>query len=220
MKTTSVGGGQNRRKERTSGRPSGVTPSRAIALMHDAATPPGTTLPDYIPFTHTLHIECAICKGIPERPLELTCGNIVCLGCYCSSVQSSCTLVCPCCTTAMLSDEASNHFQSPSTVTMSVLGNLLVNCSKGCNRCVRAVEYQQHMDTQCKQHFEDSQSHVTAQDISSDTPTTPVERRVAVTVIKRIMSENADNGIIKIPTQGRVSFMVCNLQDQSLIENV
>ena len=168
--------------------------------------------PKYSTTSETHHIKCSICKGVPERPLELLCGNIACLQCCCNSVQSSGTLTCPCCKSTTLCDvSSSNHFQCPSKVTMSVLGNMVVDCNRGCNR---SVEYEHHLETDCQQHFEYSTlspSHVTARDIlskSAETSTTPVERRIAATVIRKLMTEHADRTIIKIPTQGRVSFIV------------
>ena len=217
FKSIVAGGGQNRKKDTNSGRPSGITPSMGITLMQDTAPPSFFSdtvhIPDYNQSINTQHIECAICKGVPQRPLELLCDNIVCLQCCCNSVQSSCTLTCPCCKSTTLCDESSNHFQRPSKVTMSVLGNMLVNCSRGCNRSVKVVEFQQHLESACKQHFDHtilSPSHVTAKDIlnkPSQTPTTPMKRRVAATVIRRLMSEQADSSVIKIPTQGRVSII-------------
>ena len=214
-----AGGGQNKKKEITSGRPKGVPPSMGITLMQNIAPPPfysGTVHPPkYSTTSETHHIKCSICKGVPERPLELLYGNIACLQCCCNSVQSSGTLTCPCCKSTTLCDvSSSNHFQCPSKVTMSVLGNMVVDCNRGCNRSVRIMEYEQHLETDCQQHFEYSTlspSHVTARDIlskSAETSTTPVERRIAATVIRKLMTEHADRSIIKIPTQGRVSFIV------------
>ena len=214
-----AGGGQNKKKEITSGRPKGVPPSMGITFMQNIAPPPfysGTVQPPkYSTTSETHHIKCSICKGVPERPLELLCGNIACLQCCCNSVQSSGTLTCPCCKSTTLCDvSSSNHFQCPSKVTMSVLGNMVVDCNRGCNRSVRIMEYEQHLETDCQHHFEYSTlspSHVTARDIlskSAETSTTPVERRIAATVIRKLMTEHADRTIIKIPTQGRVSFIV------------
>ena len=212
-----TGGGQNKKKQSTSGRPKGVAPAMCITTMQSIAPHSfysSTLQPPQYSTPETYHIRCSICKGVPERPLELLCGNIACLQCCCSSVQSSGTPTCPCCKSTTLCDVSSNHFQCPSKVTMSVLGNMVVNCSRGCNRSVRIMEYQQHLETNCQHHFEHSTlspSNVTARDIlsrSADTSTTPVVRRVAATVIRKLMTENPDRGLIKIPTQGRVSFIV------------
>lgn len=172
---------------------------------------PQSSIPSYNhSILHTLNIECAICTQVPERPLELACGSIVCAACCCKWVQISCDLTCPCCHTSMPVDK---HLQRPSEVTMSVLGSLVVDCNKGCNRSVRASDYRQHLEAQCKQYFVQSTvspSRVTIGEILSkttETPITPVEKRVAATVIRWIMSENPDNSVIKIPTQGQVSII-------------
>ena len=77
---------------------------------------------------------------------------------------------------------------------------------------MKVVEFQQHLESTCKQHFDHtilSPSHVTAKDILNKPSQTHthMERRVAATVIRRLMSEQADSSIIKIPTQGRVSII-------------
>lgn len=88
-----TGGGQNRKRELSSGRPCGVTPSRMISELKDIAPasffPPADSAPPRYILDLSPHVlECSICAGIPERPIELLCGNIVCLVCCTSSVRA------------------------------------------------------------------------------------------------------------------------------------
>ena len=211
FQATRSGGGQNRKGKIASGRPSGIPPSTAIALMQETAPtsyfpPESTTPPNYI--LSTAAIECAICAGIPDRPLELLCDNIVCVSCCCEWVRNSCGLSCPCCYLPILTP-TDNHFKAPGRVTMGVLGNVHVDCEKGCNRSVRVEEYKLHLNSQCKDHFIQSTlspSRATLRDVITKPPQTPVTRtemKVAGNVIKRIMVETG-SPLIKIPSDGKV----------------
>lgn len=92
---------------------------------------------------------------------------------------------------------------------MTILGNQLVNCTKGCNQSVRAKHYQDHLKSKCTafcEHTILSPSRTTIRDIlkrQTDTPTTPVERKVAENLIKRLMAETKEP-VIRVPTQGQV----------------
>lgn len=80
---------------------------------------------------------------------------------------------CPCCSMPLL-----DHTHPPSKVTMSVLGGQLIKCDRGCNWTVRAIDYQQHLQSQCQkfhQHSTLSPSRTTVRDLlekGRDTPTT------------------------------------------------
>ena len=74
---TITGGGQNKRQPTTSGRPTGIPPSTVIEEMQDIAPPsffPSST-PKYSTPSIDTGLGCAICRDVPERPLELTCVN-------------------------------------------------------------------------------------------------------------------------------------------------
>lgn len=168
-----------------------------------------STLP--VPSTPSTNIDilCTVCLSMLDRPIELGCGNMVCLLCCTRWLTISDSVDCPCCYSPL-----QNHTHSPSRVTMAVLGGQLVACTRGCNRTVQAEHYQQHIQSQCQaffQHSTHSPSRITIQDIldkERDCPTTPAERHVAKHLIKRLMAEGGDDKILQLPTRGQVYMCV------------
>ena len=151
-------------------------------------------------------IFCTICLGIVERPLQLECDHLVCLTNCCNWLEVSRTSTCPCCYGSNLNP---NHARSPGAAITSVLGSLLVNCNRGCNRTVEVKQYYSHCSSQCNDFFKystHSPSKTTAAAIlqkTSQSPVTATEKMVVGSVLKRMMLEN-DNSVIKVPTQGQV----------------
>lgn len=151
--------------------------------------------------THT----CTKCAGILDRPIELKCGNMVCLHCCTTWLTVSDSVNCPCCHSPL-----QDHAHSPSSVTMDVLGAQLVQCPKSCNRTVRADQYMRHLQSQCQAFFEystHSPSRTTIKDIlekDRESPTTPAEKEVAKSIIRRLMVESEDGQILHLPTRGQV----------------
>ena len=202
-----TGGGQNRKKETPSGRPSGVTPTTVITQMKDIAPtsffpPPSSSDVDPPPPKYIVHpnedMECSLCLGVPER-------NLVCLACCCKWVEVSCGLTCPSCHTAVLTD----HFQRPSRVTMSVLGSLLVDCAHGVQQVCEDRELQTALAVPVSAPLRPVHRFFFTSYHTRQILTTPAERKVAGNVIRRIMTESADTGVIKVPTQGLVSSNAC-----------
>ena len=183
----------------------GETPSAVIRRA--MATAPSSFFPDSYPDSHlyTDHslsqvgdvVLCPVCTAVLERPIELACDRMVCLGCLVIWVQISPKLTCPCCFDNPLN---SDHMKSPSAITIRVLGSLLVVCGI-CKRSVQAGQYLSHISTKCSAHSVDSPSKATIRDILSKSPDSapsPVERRVAGSVIKRMMAGN--EGLVQVPT--------------------
>ncbi len=160
------------------------------------APPPMSTKTQYNDFL------CTVCAGFLDRPVELGCGNLVCLACCIRWLTISSE--CPCCSMPLL-----DHTHPPSKVTMSVLGGQLIKCDRGCNWTVRAIDYQQHLQSQCQkfhQHSTLSPSRTTVRDLlekGRDTPTTSTERKVAGHLLKRMIAEK-DTPLLQVPTQGQV----------------
>ena len=177
--------------------------SSRLAAMAPASFFPSLALPS-LSTPATMHT-CVICTGFLDRPIELRCGNMVCLHCCMHWLTVSEREDCPCCYCSL-----QDHTCSPSSITMSVLGQQLVECRKGCNRTVRAEQYLMHLQSQCQAFFEystRSPSRVTVKDILNkdrESPTTPVEKEVATNIIRRLMVEGEDNQILHLPTRGQV----------------
>ena len=166
--------------------------------------PHSTSTPNLYSTTDTT-ILCTICMGILDQPIELGCGNMVCLQC-CSRWLTGNQMDCPCCQSPL-----QDHAHSPSRVTMEVLGNQLVACGRGCNRVVKACQYLSHINSQCKASFEHSiysPSRMTVQQLlekDGDSPTTVTEKKVAKNIISRLMAETDEHQILQLPTRGQVT---------------
>lgn len=156
---------------------------------------------------------CPICTVILDRPLQLSCGAVVCLNCCCKWVQFAPSLSCPCCYGDMLN---SSTVQLPSSLLMNLLQDLLVNCKKGCGKVVRLVQYQQHLNANCRSHYDqltDSPSKMTIKDVlakPTTSPATPAEVRVAEHLVRRILDQDTAHstkgkGVLKVRTRGQVS---------------
>lgn len=194
-------------RQETPGRPK-VNTDRDLASQLTAMAPPSffSTLPP-LPKAHTnTTISCVVCEGILDRPIEFGCGNMVCLLCCIKWLTTTRTQMveCPCCTTPLV-----DHAHPPSRVTMNVLGSQLVECTKGCNRVVKADQYLTHLHSKCQAFFEHSiysPSRSTIRDLlekDDETPTTPTERKVANHIIRRLMAESKEE-ILQVPTRGQV----------------
>lgn len=186
------------------GRPRKNTPGELVTRLQALA--PASYFPTLsTPLTPSPSIEtlCSICTMVLDRPIELGCGNMVCLLCCTRWLTISDGVDCPCCYCPIL-----DHTQSPSRVTMAVLGSQLVECDRGCNRTVRSEQYQQHLSSQCQAFFEHSTlspSRTSIQDVldRKESQTTPAERKVAANLIKRLMAES-DGQILRVPSRGQV----------------
>ena len=196
------GGGK---QGRPSGRPRRHTAGQLVSTL-TAMAPPFFILPLPTPTTHTHpDMMCTICCGMLDRPIELECGNMVCLLCCTRWLSISTSVDCPCCYTPLL-----DHTHSPSKITMAVLGSQLVVCGQGCRRIVQADQYKQHVHSKCQAFFDcstDSPSRATLSDVlnsDKDSPATPTERKVAHHLIKKLLSETDDGKMLSVPTLGQV----------------
>ena len=64
----------------------------------------------------TTDVLCTICIGILDQPIELTCGNLICLFCCTKWLTSNDREDCPCCYSCL-----QDHAHPPSRLTMAVL---------------------------------------------------------------------------------------------------
>ncbi len=103
------GGGQNKKDPKGRGRPSGETPRSVIGYIMSIDT---TVMPSqnanptcFNPSSHTDTLTCCICLGLLNRPVQLSCDNLICANCCCESIRQSHSLDSPCCNTHTLSDD-------------------------------------------------------------------------------------------------------------------
>ena len=124
-------------------------------------------------------LQCTICADILCQPIELSCGSLVCSQCCCKWLQFSQKLDCPCCYSHQLSTET---IKTPNSVILGLFEKRQVP----------------------------QQSQITVQailDTPRTTPTNHVEKQVATSLVKRLLSES-EGGVISIPTKGKVTYTV------------
>ena len=204
FRSIQTGGGKSGGNRASLGRPKTNT-SRDLAAQVTAMAPAPFFSPlTPLPLAHTsTNVWCVVCMEVLDRPIELGCGNLICLLCCTKCLGTSTN--CPCCCSSLV-----NHTHSPSRVTMDIVGSQLVVCGKGCNRVVKAEQYFSHTRSQCQAFFEHSvhsPSRSTIRDLLDkhmETPTTNTEKRVANSLIKRLMAENRDESVLQLTTGGQV----------------
>ena len=201
------GGGQNKRARKNRGRPSGYSPTAAIAHIKQLVK----SLPHFVDSAEEViytsdqaaTLLCPICLEVLDQPIELACSNLVCGNCCCKWIERSGTLSCPCCYYHQLDDLT---MYLPSTVVQDLLGTLKLSCTK-CHKTTTAAQYRLHKISQCQGHYEvSSPSRVTAQHIlqrPTTVPTLPVEKQVAEHLVWQLMTESKDT-VVRIPTRGQV----------------
>ena len=180
-----------------------------IAKLTAMASPSLFPLPlsTTTPTMHTAQtcISCSICMDMPDRPIELDCGNMACLLCVTRWLTVSQSVACPCCQSHL-----PDHAHPPSRVTLDVIGSQLVVCNRGCNRAVRAEQYIAHIHSQCQgfsEHSVHSPSRMTLRDVldtEKESPTTPAEKIAAKNIISRLMAEGEHGQLLQLPSRGQV----------------
>lgn len=160
----------------------------------------------------TEQLSCPVCTNILQRPVELSCGVIICSTC-CSKWVAVCMaqrlqISCPCCHSHLL-DRQSIH--PPPPLVLSLLAGVLVYCGKGCGKLVRYDSYDKHVAGNCQGHYHhqvDSPSKMTLRDVLArpvTVPATPAEIRVAGHLMRRMLDSDPNEQVVRIPTRGQVS---------------
>ncbi len=110
-------------------RPSGETPRSVIGYIMSIDT---TVMPSqdsnptcFNPSSHTDTLTCCISLGLLNRPVQLSCYNLICANCCCESIPQSHSLYCPCCNTHTLSQST---ISKPSAIVLSFLNEVIVSC--------------------------------------------------------------------------------------------
>lgn len=206
------GGGQNRKLTKNRGRPTGET-SKEL-LQHINSVAPASILSVDVRqlefHTQSLgdQLSCPVCTAVLDRPVELSCGAIVCLRC-CSNWVMHCTsacVPCPCCYDHPLD---STTIRPPPLLIISLLSSMLVSCERKCGNQVRADQYDKHLQGRCRSHYEYSAyspSKITLKDVLTK-PATPVEMKCAQHLVRRILdTQRAPNEqVVKLSTRGQVN---------------
>ena len=198
------------------GRPTGESGNQL--LEHIKTLAPPSLLPDedqapsYDPTqAYGPHLCCPVCWTVLDRPVELSCGAVICLDCCCRWIQVAQHLSCPCCYSHSLS---STSLQKPSRFLIALLEDLPVICSRGCGKVVKLLEYKSHLQGKCKSHYHqdlNSPSRMTLSDVlarPTSTPSTPGEAQVTEHLVRRLFPQDRSSteaAIAQVKTRGQVS---------------
>ena len=160
----------------------------------------------------TEQLSCPVCTSVLQRPVELSCGVIICSTC-CSKWVAVCMaqrlqISCPCCYSHLLDRQS---IRPPPPLVLSLLAGVLVYCGKGCGKLVRHDSYDKHVAGNCQGHYHhqvDSPSKMTLQDVLArpvTVPATPAEIRVAGHLMRRMLDSDPNEQVVRVPTRGQVS---------------
>ena len=108
-------------------------------------------LPPNSPITMT-DVECSLCLGVLERPVQLSCGQLCCTVCLCAWVKHTPTLDplwCPCCP---LSHRLLERQLLPAPQVLVKLLDMLQVCCKRCQQSVARAQHLEHLESGCKRH--------------------------------------------------------------------
>ena len=145
---------------------------------------------------------CPLCHSFMDRPLELKCGSTVCLQCCCERVEINDNRSCPICDSHDLS---ALTIKAPTETFCQLLGSVRVQCVK-CSTVTTAKDATTHS---CHSQYScvSSPSRLSVRDILDrpmDSSLHPLEKRVTVHLLKRMMATSSSS-IVTVPTQRRVS---------------
>ena len=140
-------------------------------------------------------LRCPICTYLLDRPLEISCGAVVCLYCCCKWIQCTPSLAWPCCCGHPLN---SSTIYPPSPLIAYLVEDLLINCNRHCKNIVRAVQYRDHLAANCQGYYHqlvDSPSKMTIKVVlakPTTSPATPAEIRAAGHLVRRIIVDGSN----------------------------
>ena len=179
----------------------------------DALAPPSLLPPeDLAPECYgekdvTVKLDCLICMRLLNRPLQLSCGSILCLQCLRDWMLSP-SVTCPCC----YCDLDRNHIRPPPPLIVTLMEGLLICCTRKCGKVIRVDQYVQHLQGQCRSHYQQqlhSPSRMTIKEVLSrptTAPSTPSELCLTEHLVRKMLdqSSSSTDGILQIKTRGQV----------------
>ena len=185
------------------GCPGGFSPAAAIKYFKSLA-PPSLHTPDDVCclVDKSSASECVICSSFLRQPLELVCGVMVCCDCCCRWVEVSNTLACPCCYDHILDSET---VKTPSAIVLELLSSTRLRCLR-CNKEMSAAAMKTHVEHSC-QYNPAIPSQFSASDILKRPLTAtsyPFERQVMEHLVRRLLNQAPETGVVTVPTRGRV----------------
>ena len=192
-------GGRGKKASKKRGQPS--DPDQANILLSIQEVQPPSLPPHYSGVRSSL--KCCVCMEVLDRSILLPCNELVCGPCCSQWVAVSGRASCPCCYSSCI---GTKKVRPPPTVVVELLGGLTLSCEK-CQQQVKAAEYLPHLMSKCKMHtVNQSPLKLTVGEILATptvTPPTPIEKKAASRILKRLMADNPTD-VIKVPTSGQV----------------
>lgn len=177
-------------------------------IAPDSFFPRDSPVPSYSPTSSGVdRFTCTICMRVLDRPLELGCGSLVC-GVLLQVGWGQLHFV-----MSLLPWPwyGRRTHPDPQQRDDEYTCGLLVNCTRGCNRTIRADQYICHLESWCQGHFKvfaHSPSNTTISDTlnkTTDTPVMPAEKRATESLPKRRMAESMEKVVEVLPTHGQAS---------------
>ena len=147
--------------------------------------------------------QCPCCMNILDRPILLSsCQKMICADCWIAHLQGG-SEECPGC--AEHHELNVQNIQSPPDVVVKLIGGLYVRC-EGCQQYVQLQLLAAHVASGCQQHPQLLPDTTVGQLLSQSpcTPTTAVERRVATSLVKRMLAESPEGNVVQLSTGGQV----------------
>ena len=97
-------------------------------------------------------VECSLCLGVYMRPVQLNCGEMCCMACFCEWVKHTSTLSPLCCPCCLITHEVNtSEFHPAPQVMLKLLDSLCVLCRR-CFKKVPAVQHLDHIESGCRSH--------------------------------------------------------------------
>ena len=149
--------------------------------------------------------QCPSCANILNRPIQLTlCGKMICMDCFVAHMKGG-SAVCPGCSSDH--EHGIGNVQSPPEVVVKLIGGLYIRCEgPACQQYVQLQNLADHLASGCRQHLHLPLDQTVGQLLSQSphTPTTAIERRVATSLVKRMLAESPEENIVELVTGGQV----------------
>ena len=152
-------------------------------------------------------LQCQKCMCVADRPIQTGCDKLMCYTCVAAHLHTEGPY--PCCG----KDHQTASLSPAGDVVVKIIGTLLLRCSD-CGSTVELGRMREHRESKCAVVVPPSPSRLTLRQIMSqlaDAPPTVVEKKLANSVVKRIMNTSAHQSssssadLVTLPTAGQVT---------------
>ena len=141
-----------------------------------------------------------------SNPPDLVWQLMVCMGCFVAGGSG----VCPG-RSSHHKHRIDNVQSSPEPLMAKLIGGLYIRCEgPACQQYVQLQNLAYHLTSGCRQHLQLLPDPTVGQLLSQSphTPTTAIERRVATSLVKRMLAESPEENIVELVTGGHVQVRI------------